>query len=49
MPDPWHRRTWARVGGALLLIGLAVALAVPFLVPVDRFRPLVVRDRKSVV
>ncbi len=44
MPDPWHRRTWARVGGALLLIGLAVALAVPFLVPVDRFRPLVVRQ-----
>ena len=43
MPDPWHRRKWVRVGGALLLIGLAVALAVPFLVPVDRFRPLVVR------
>ncbi|HTD46487.1 MAG TPA: AsmA family protein [bacterium] len=44
MPDPWHRRTWARVGGVILLLGLTVALAVPFLVPVDRFRPLVVRQ-----
>jgi len=43
-PEPWHRAPWARIGGVILLIGLAAALAAPFLVPVDRFRPLVVRQ-----
>lgn len=33
---------WLRIGSGVLLLGL-VALAVPFLIPVDRFRPLLVR------
>lgn len=38
----WHGSKWLRIGGVVLLLGL-VALAIPFLIPVDRFRPLLVR------
>jgi len=43
MVRPWFRSTWVRLGGGILLLGLIVALAIPFLIPVDRFRPLLVR------
>ncbi len=43
MVRPWYRSTSVRIGGAILLLGLIVALAIPFLIPVDRFRPLLVR------
>ena len=44
MTGPWYRSTWVRMGGVVFVLGLAVALAVPFLIPVDRFRPLLVRS-----
>jgi hypothetical protein len=34
---------WAVIGGAVLLVLVVGLLLVPFLVPVDRFRPLIVR------
>src|SRR4029077_1045216 len=34
---------WAIIGGATLLVLVVGLLLVPFLVPVDRFRPLIVR------
>lgn len=43
MAAPWYRRRWIRLGGAILLVVVIGAAAVPFLVPVDRFRPLLVR------
>jgi len=43
----WYRRRWARAGAAVLAAGLAAALAVPWLVPMDRFRPLVVQLLKG--
>jgi uncharacterized protein involved in outer membrane biogenesis len=43
MVRPWYRSTWVRIGGAILLLGMIVTLAIPFLIPVDRFRPLLVR------
>lgn len=39
MVRPWYRSRWLRIGGGLLLLGLIVAALIPFLVPVDRFRP----------
>lgn len=38
MAGPWYRSMWVRIGGVVFVLGLAVALAVPFLIPVDRFR-----------
>jgi hypothetical protein len=38
----WHRSGWARAGVAAALLSSALLL-VPFLLPIDRFRPLVVR------
>lgn len=43
MATPWYRARWARLGGAILLFGVIGVAAIPFLVPVDRFRPLLVR------
>jgi len=40
---PWYRSKWFRVGGVILLLGLIVAVALPFLIPVDRFRPLLIQ------
>src|ERR1700731_2472521 len=44
MAGPWYRSPWVLIGGVVFVLGLAVALAVPFLIPVDRFRPLLVRS-----
>lgn len=38
-----RRLRWVFIGGAAALVLLVVAILVPFLVPVDRFRPLIVR------
>ncbi len=43
MIRPWFKSKWVRVGGAIVLLVVIAAAAVPFLVPVDRFRPLLVR------
>ena len=43
MAIPWYRSKWFRVGGVIVLLGLIVAAAAPFLVPVDRFRPLLIQ------
>lgn len=43
MTKPWYRSKWFRIGGVVLLLVLVVAVAIPFLVPADRFRPLLVR------
>ncbi len=43
MARPWSRSTWVRVGGAVLVLGLVGVLAAPFLIPVDHFRPALVR------
>lgn len=43
MVRPWYKSKWSRIGGVVLLLVLAAGAAVPFLVPADRFRPLVVR------
>ena len=40
---PWYTSSWVRVGGAILFLVLAAAVAAPFLIPVDRFRPLLVQ------
>ncbi len=40
---PWYASRWVRLGGAVLLLAVIGVAAVPFLVPVDRFRPLLVR------
>ena len=37
-----HRSPWGRIGAGVLLL-IVAALLVPFVVPVDRFRPLIVR------
>ncbi len=37
-----NRSKWLRIGGGVLLV-LVALLLVPFVVPVDRFRPLIVR------
>jgi len=42
MRGPWHRSGWARAGVAAALL-LSALLLLPFVVPIDRFRPLVVR------
>lgn len=42
MARSWYGSKWLRFGGAILLLGL-VALAIPFLIPVDRFRPMLER------
>ncbi len=43
MARPWYGSKRLRIGGVVLLLVLTVALVIPFLVPVDRFRPLLVR------
>ena len=43
MARPWYGSRWARVGGPIALLLLIVAVAIPFLIPIDRFRPLLVR------
>jgi AsmA-like protein len=43
MAGSWYRSRGVRVGGAIALLLLIVAGAIPFLVPVDRFRPVLVR------
>ncbi len=39
----WYGSKWLRIGGGGLLLVLVAAVAVSFLVPADRFRPLLVR------
>jgi uncharacterized protein involved in outer membrane biogenesis len=39
----WYGSKWLRIGGVMLLLGLAVVLAIPFLISADRFRPLLVQ------
>ncbi|HLJ60686.1 MAG TPA: AsmA family protein [bacterium] len=43
MGRPWYKSRWTRAGAVVCLAVLAVAAAVPFLVPIDRVRPLVVQ------
>ncbi len=43
MTKPWYRSKRFRIGGVVLLLVLAAGAAVPFLVPADRFRPLLVQ------
>jgi len=43
MARPWYASTWVRIGGVVLSLGLAITLSLPFLIPADRFRPLLVR------
>lgn len=43
MARPWYGSPWVRFGGPIVLLGLIVGGAIPFLIPVDRFRPLLVR------
>ncbi|HET8998940.1 MAG TPA: AsmA-like C-terminal region-containing protein [bacterium] len=43
MTAPKRVPRWVIIGGAALLMLVVVLLLVPFLVPVDRFRPLIVR------
>ncbi len=43
MARPWYGSRWVRIGGVIVLLGLIVSVAIPFLIPVDRFRPLLVR------
>ncbi len=43
MARPWYGSKWLRIWGGGLLLVLVAAVAVPFLVPADRFRPLLVR------
>ena len=43
MTRPWYRSKRLRIPGVVLLLVLVVAVVVPFLVPADRFRPLLVR------
>ncbi|GEM_PF-2370971 len=43
----WYQRWWVRAGAAVLAAGLAAAVAVPWLMPMDRFRPLVVQLLKG--
>jgi AsmA family/AsmA-like C-terminal region len=40
---PWYRARWIRLTGVILLLLVLGAAAIPFLVPVDRARPLLVR------
>jgi uncharacterized protein involved in outer membrane biogenesis len=41
--SPWYRSKWFRIGGIILFLGLIVAVALPLLVAVDRFRPLLIQ------
>ncbi len=43
MVRPWYRSTRVRLGGTILGLGVIVALVIPSLIPVDRFRPLLAR------
>jgi AsmA-like C-terminal region/AsmA family len=43
MTSPARGRRWVLIGGAVLLVLVVGLLLVPLLVPVDRFRPLIVR------
>ena len=43
MTRPWYRSKRLRIGGVVLLLVLAAAAVVPFLVPADRFRSLLVQ------
>ena len=43
MTRPWYRSTWAIVVGVIVLIGLGLAIAIPMLVQIDRYRPMLVR------
>lgn len=43
MTRPWHRSRRLRIAGVVLLLVLVAAAVVPFLIPADRFRPLLVR------
>src|SRR3990172_4937164 len=40
----WYKSKWLRAGGVVLLLVLVAAVVIPFLVPADRFRPLLVRS-----
>jgi uncharacterized protein involved in outer membrane biogenesis len=39
----WHRSRWFRAGGVVLALGLIAAASLPVLIPVDRFRPLLIQ------
>jgi len=41
--SPWYRSQWFRIGGIILLLGLIVAVALPVLIAVDRFKPLLIQ------
>ena len=43
MTRPWYRSKRLRIAGVVLLLVMVAAVVVPFLVPADRFRPLLVR------
>jgi hypothetical protein len=43
----WYKSKWLRAGGVVLLLVLVAAVVIPFLVPADRFRPLLVRSIES--
>jgi hypothetical protein len=40
---PSYKAKWFRVGGIVLLLGLIIAVAIPLLIAVDRFRPLLIQ------
>ena len=43
MRRSWSTSRWVRATGLVLLLALVAAVAIPFLVPADRFRPLLVQ------
>lgn len=47
MGRPWYGSKWVRVGGAVLVLLVLGALATPFLIPVDSYRPLLVSAIES--
>jgi len=38
-----YESRWLPIAGLALLIGLTIAVVIPFLVPVDRYRPLLIQ------